>query len=86
MLHEEADSGMPRVLIQAVQIVPTCPACTTGIRRWEARKKKMCDAKRRREKGKKKNKRQRRRKEEIALSRQWTISCDSLDLIRMRKN
>jgi len=41
MLHEEADSGMPRVPIRVVQIVPTCPACTTGISRWGARKKKV---------------------------------------------
>jgi len=52
MLHEEADSGMPRVPIRAVQIVPTCPACTTGISRWGARKKKAvpCEKRRRKEK------------------------------------
>lgn len=83
MLHEEADSGMPRVPIQAVQIVPTCPACTTGISRWGARKKK---AVRREEKKNKKGERGRENiKEEIALSHHWLLVI-FLESICMRKN
>lgn len=37
---------------RTAQIVPTCPACTTGISRWEARKKRAvrCGKKRERKK------------------------------------
>lgn len=71
-----------------VQIVPTCPACTTGVSRWQARKKRAVRRGEKKKEKERKEEKERRKnvKEEIALSRHWSASCDSLGLIRMWKN